>query len=218
MLMCYFVSCAAFVCRHFPMMQCAFWPLLSQPHGGARFVKRANFWLLKNSIETECGFSRSAKLLFSYIFVKNISRSSDTCFVTFRGQCGFSLSAKLLFSYIFVKNNYAVLGHMFRNIFRGPRTMLRLQRAAYKLELYGHRDSNISRSSDYVAPAAGRLQIGTLWTQGFKLSSVFEGMCSLGLVEVLDTPSVKYFAVLGLCCACGGPLINCNSMDTGTQT
>ena len=42
MLMCYFVSCAAFVCRHFPMMQCAFWPLLSQPHGGARFVKRAN--------------------------------------------------------------------------------------------------------------------------------------------------------------------------------
>ena len=43
MLMCYFVSCAAFVCRHFPMMQCAFWPLLSQPHGGARFVKRANW-------------------------------------------------------------------------------------------------------------------------------------------------------------------------------
>ena len=40
--MCYFISCAAFVCRHFPMMQCAFWPLLSQPHGGARFVKRAN--------------------------------------------------------------------------------------------------------------------------------------------------------------------------------
>ena len=34
--------------------------------------------------------------------------------------------------------------------------------------------------------AAGRLQIGTLWTQGLKLSSVFEGMCSLGLVEVLD--------------------------------
>ena len=27
------------------MMQCAFWPLLSQPHGGARFVKRANCFL-----------------------------------------------------------------------------------------------------------------------------------------------------------------------------
>ena len=66
---------------------------------------------------------------------------------------------------------------------------------------------NFSRSSDYVAPAAGRLQIGTLWTQGLKPSSVFEGMCSLGLVELLDTPYVKYFAVLGLCCACGGPLI-----------
>ena len=25
------------------MMQCAFWPLLSQPHGGVRFVKRANW-------------------------------------------------------------------------------------------------------------------------------------------------------------------------------
>ena len=68
-----------------------------------------NFWLLKNSIETECGFSRSAKLLFPYIFVKNILRSSDTCFV-------------------------------------------------------------------------------------------------------------KYLAVLGLCCACGRPLTNWNSMDTGTQT
>ena len=96
---------------------------------------------------------------------------------------------------------------------------------------------NISRSSDYVAPAAGRLQIGTLWTQGLKLSSVFEGMGSLGLVEVLDRPNscfrifslkifrgprthvfVKYFAVLGQCCACGGPLTNWNSMDTWTQT
>ena len=48
---------------------------------------------------------------------------------------------------------------------------------------------NISRSSDYVAPAAGLLQIGTLWTQGLKLSSVFEGMCSLELVEVLDRPN-----------------------------
>ena len=92
---------------------------------------------------------------------------------------------------------------------------------------------------------AGRLQIGTLWTQGLKFSSVFEGVCSLELVEVLDRPNfcfrifslkifrgprthgcyfsnfhvfVKYFAVLGLCCACGGPLINWNSMDTGTQT
>ena len=51
---------------------------------------------------------------FSYIFVKNISRSSDTCF---------------------------------RKIFRGPRTMLRLRRAAYKLEFYGHRDSNLVRFS-----------------------------------------------------------------------
>ena len=33
----------------------------------------------------------------------------------------------------------------FRKIFRGPRTMLRLRRAAYKLELYGHRDSNLVR-------------------------------------------------------------------------
>ena len=32
----------------------------------------------------------------------------------------------------------------------------------------------------YFAPAAGPLKIGTLWTQGLKLSSVFEGMCSLG--------------------------------------
>ena len=99
----------------------------------------------------------------------------------------------------------------FREIFRGPRTMLRLRRAAYKLELYGHRDSNLVR--------------------------FFEGMGSLGLVEVLDTPNscfrifslkifrgsrthvfVKYFAVLGLCCACGGPLTNWNSVDTGTQT
>ena len=58
-------------------------------------------------------------------------------------------------------------------------------------------------------------------------SSVFEGMCSLGLGEVLDRPNscfhkfslkifrglrthvfVKYFAVLGLCWACGGPLTN----------
>ena len=30
----------------------------------------------------------------------------------------------------------------FRKIFRGPRTMLRLRLAAYKLELYGHSDSN----------------------------------------------------------------------------
>ena len=36
---------------------------------------------------------------------------------------------------------------------------------------------------------AGRLQIGTLWTQGLKLSWVFEGMCSLELVEVLDRPN-----------------------------
>ena len=50
MLMCYFVSCAAFVCWHFPMMQCAFWPLLSQPHGGARFVKRAN-----SAVVRQCG-------------------------------------------------------------------------------------------------------------------------------------------------------------------
>ena len=96
---------------------------------------------------------------------------------------------------------------------------------------------HISRSSDYVAPAAGRLQIGTLWTQGIKLSSVFEGMCSLGLVEVLDRPNscfrmfslkifrgprthvfVKYFTVLRLCDACGGPLTNWNPMDTETQT
>ena len=37
----------------------------------------------------------------------------------------------------------------FRKIFRGPRTMLRLRRAAYKLELYGHtdRDSNLVRFS-----------------------------------------------------------------------
>ena len=48
---------------------------------------------------------------------------------------------------------------------------------------------NISRSSDYVTPAAGRLQIGTLFTQGLKLSSVFEGMCSLELVEALDRPN-----------------------------
>ena len=59
-------------------------------------------------------------------------------------------------------------------IFRGSRT---------------HVFVNISRSSDYVAPAAGRLQIGTLWTQGLKLSSVLEGMCSPELVEVLDRPN-----------------------------
>ena len=29
---------------------------------------------------------------------------------------------------------------------------------------------------------------------------------------------VKYFAGLGLCCACGGPLTNWNSMDTRTQS
>ena len=49
---------------------------------------------------------------------------------------------------------------------------------------------NILRSSDYVAPAAGRLQIGTLWTQGLKLSSVFEGMRLLGLVN--DTPNSRF--------------------------
>ena len=67
-------------------------------------------------------------------------------------------------------------------------------------------------------------------------SSVFEGMCSLGLGEVLDRPNscfrifslkifrglrthvfVKYFAVLWLCCACGRPLINWNSIWTHWQ-
>ena len=48
-------------------------------------------------------------------------------------------------------------------IFRGPRTMLRLRRASYK--------------------------IGTLWTQGLNFNSVFVGMCSLELVEVLDRPN-----------------------------
>ena len=77
-----------------------------------------------------------------------------------------------------------------------------------------------------------------IYTQGLKLSSVFKGMGSLGLVEVLDTPNSCFrifslkifrgprthvfvncdFAVLGLCCACGGPLTNWKSMDTGTQT
>ena len=78
--------------------------------------------------------------------------------------------------------------------------------------------------------------IATIVVTGI-FSSVFEGMYSLGLVEVLDRPNscfrifslkifrgprthvfVKYFAVLGLCCACGGPLTNWNSVDTGTQT
>ena len=78
--------------------------------------------------------------------------------------------------------------------------------------------------------------IATIAVTGI-FSSVFEGMCSLGLVEVLDRPNscfrmfslkifrgprthvfVKYFSVLGLCCACGGPLTNWNSMDTETQT
>ena len=56
MLMCYFVSCAAFVCRHFPMMQCAFWPLLSQPQGGARFVKTGELgenWGMANTFFLE---------------------------------------------------------------------------------------------------------------------------------------------------------------------
>ena len=57
-------------------------------------------------------------------------------------------------------------------IFRGPRTHVFVKYFAV---------------SDYVAPAAGRLQIGTLWTQGLKLSSVFEGMRLLGLVN--DTPN-----------------------------
>ena len=132
--------------------------------------------------------------------------------------------------------------------------MLRMRRAAYKLELYGHMDpilavkkfdSNLVRFSRgmhslglFECLKVTDTPIGTLWTQGLKLSSVFEEMCSLGLVEVLDTPNscfrifslkifrsrthvfIKYFAVLGLCCACGGPLnalINWNSMDTGTQ-
>ena len=123
--------------------------------------------------------------MFLYIFVKNISRFSDTCF---------------------------------RKIFRGPRTMLRLRRATYKLELCGHRDSNLSS----VFEGMRSLEHDTLLIYcnyvALQNSSVFEGMCSLGLVELLDTPYVKYFAVLGLCCACGGPLINWNSMDTGTQT
>ena len=176
-----------------------------------------------------CWSFRYAKLLFSYIFVKNISRSSDTCFrKIFRGsrtmlrlrraayKFGTLWTQGLKLSSVFEGMHLLGLvndnpNSCFRKIFRGPRTMLRLRRAAYKLELYGHRDS--------------------------KRSSGFKRMVSLGLVEVLDTPNscfrifslkifrgsrthvfVKYFAVLGLCCACGGPLTNWNSVDTETQT
>ena len=42
---CVISYCAAFVCRHFPMMQCELWPLLRQSLVAHRIVKRENQYL-----------------------------------------------------------------------------------------------------------------------------------------------------------------------------
>ena len=46
---CVILSCAAYVCQHFPWCSAHFGPLISQPHEGAHFVKWASLHASKKS-------------------------------------------------------------------------------------------------------------------------------------------------------------------------
>ena len=132
-------------------------------------------------------------------------------------------------------------------IFRGPRTHVFVKYFAVlglcctcALKIFRSPQTHVSAKYFTVlwlcCTCGGPLTNWNSMDTGTQLSSVFEGICSLELVEVLDTPNscfrifslkvfcgsrthvfVKYFTVLWLCCACGGQLTNWNSMNTGTQ-